>query len=71
MHFDIDRLSPEARRQVLALMEANGLTLGESLNQILEEAVSDGATSAVGRRKAKVLQLVVTPKRASCRDSSG
>ena len=71
MHFDIDRLSPEARRQVLALMEANGLTLGESLNQIVEETVSDGATSAVGRRKAKVLQLVVTPKRASCRDSSG
>lgn len=70
MQFEVEKLSPEARRQIEALMRANGLTTQQALNQIMEEAVAEGALSAVGRRKAKVLTLVPT-KRASSRDSSG
>lgn len=70
MQFEVEKLSPEARRQIEALMRANGLTTQQALNQIMEEAVAEGALSAVGRRKAKVLTLVPA-KRASGGDSSG
>lgn len=70
MLFDINKVSPEARRRIEGLMTANGWTLDKALNELALEAVSAGATSAVGRRKAKVLQLVPL-KRASERDSSG
>jgi hypothetical protein len=70
MLFDISKVSPETRRRIEGLMSANGWGLEKALNEIALEAVSAGATSAVGRRKAKVLQLV-TLKRASERDSSG
>jgi len=70
MFFEMSKLSPDARRRIEALMRANEWTLEKALNEMALEAVSAGATSAVGRRKAKVLQLVPL-KRASERDSSG
>ncbi|KPA87314.1 hypothetical protein PF66_06224 [Pseudomonas asplenii] len=68
MQFEIEKLSPEARRQVEALMRANGMTLSQGVNLITEASIAEGALSAVGRKKAQVLQLV-TPMRASGRDS--
>ncbi|MNU09234.1 hypothetical protein D3C72_2556910 [compost metagenome] len=51
-------------------MHANGWSLSQTINEMTELAIAYGALSEVGRKKAKVLQLV-TPMRASCRDSSG
>lgn len=69
MQFEKHRLSAETRRQLEALESADG-DLSSALNRILEGAISEGALSEVGRKKAKVLQLVPL-KRASERGSSG
>ncbi|UCL84517.1 hypothetical protein [Pseudomonas sp. HS-18] len=58
MLFDPEKLSPETRRRIQGLMLANGWSFEKALNEICISAVSNGATSVVGRKKAKVLQLV-------------
>jgi len=68
MNVEQERMPPETRRKIHELMRANAWSFEKALNEILMEAVASGATSVVGRRKAKVLQLV-TPMRASSRDS--
>lgn len=69
---DLGELSPTARKAIQKLMEVNGWTLDRTLNELGIESVAKGATSVVGRKKAKVLHLVPslpTRKRASERDS--
>jgi hypothetical protein len=68
MNVEQERIGPETRRKIQELMRVNAWSFEKALNEILMEAVASGATSVVGRRKAKVLQLV-TPMRASGRDS--
>lgn len=64
----LEKLPPETRQKIQTLMENNGWSLDRALNELVEAAIAAGATSVVGRRKAKVLHLV-TPMRASGRDS--
>ena len=68
MTLEIEKLPPETRLKVEALMRANGWSFSRAMNEMFEAAVASGALSVVGRRKARVLQLV-TPIRASGRDS--
>ncbi|MNG00045.1 MULTISPECIES: hypothetical protein [unclassified Pseudomonas] len=70
MTVELERLPPQTRKRVEELMHANGWSLSQTINEMTELAIAYGALSEVGRKKAKVLQLV-TPMRASCRDSSG
>jgi hypothetical protein len=70
MTVELERLPPQTRKRVEELMRANGWSFNQTMNEMFEAAVASGALSVVGRRKAQVLQLV-TPMRASCRDSSG
>lgn len=70
MTVELERLPPDTRRRVEELMRANGWSFSRAMNEMFEAAVAGGALSVVGRKKAKVLQLV-TPMRASGRDSSG
>lgn len=70
MLFEPEKLSPETRRRIQGLMLANGWSFEKALNELCISAVSNGATSVVGRQKAKVLQLV-TLKRDSDRASEG
>jgi hypothetical protein len=69
MLFERTRLSAEANRKIDLLMRVNGWSLEKALNELGIVGVASGATSAVGRSKAKVLQLV--KKRASERASEG
>ncbi|MHA6128885.1 hypothetical protein ACX3YD_22320 [Pseudomonas fluorescens group sp. PF-1] len=68
MTIDKEKLSPETRQRVEELMFANGWDFNRAINEMMETAIAGGALSEVGRKKAKVLQLV-TPMRASGRDS--
>lgn len=70
MTVELERLPPQTRKRVEALMHTNGWCFNQAINEMTELAIAGGALSEVGRKKAKVLQLV-TPMRASCRDSSG
>lgn len=70
MTVQLDQLSPDVRQRIEGLMRANDWDFSTAMNQVFEAAVASGALSVVGRRKAKVLQLVA-PMRASPRDSSG
>lgn len=70
MTVQLDRLPPEVRQRIEGLMRANNWDFNTAMNRVFEAAVASGAVSVVGRRKAKVLQLVA-PMRASPRDSSG
>ena len=68
MTVEIGKLPPETRLKVEELMRANDWSFSRAMNEMFEAAVASGALSVVGRRKARVLQLV-TPIRASGRDS--
>ncbi|MNJ29085.1 hypothetical protein D3C77_236430 [compost metagenome] len=68
MTVELERLPPDTRRQVEGLMSANGWSFDRAINEMIEASIASGALSEVGRRKAKVLQLV-PPIRASARDS--
>jgi hypothetical protein len=68
MTIDKEKLSPETRQRVEELMFANGWDFNRAINEMMETAIAGGALSEVGRKKARVLQLV-TPMRASGRDS--
>lgn len=70
MTVQLDQLPPQVRQRIEGLMSANGWDFSRAMNEVFEAAVAGGVLSVVGRRKAKVLQLV-TPMRASARDSSG
>ncbi|KQQ62950.1 hypothetical protein ASF66_00930 [Pseudomonas sp. Leaf129] len=70
MTVELEKLPPQTRQRVEGLMAENGWTFSQAINAMMESAIANGALSEVGRRKAKVLQLV-TPMRASGRDSSG
>ncbi len=70
MTVELERLPPDTRQRVEELMRANGWSFSRAMNEMFEAAVAGGALSVVGRKKAKVLQLVA-PMRASGRDSSG
>lgn len=70
MLFEQEKLSPSARQRVQQLMTERGWSFEKAINEICIAAVAGGATSAVGRQKAKVLQLVA-PKRDSDRASEG
>lgn len=70
MTVQLDQLPPPVRQRIEGLMRANDWDFSTAMNQVFEAAVAGGALSVVGRRKAKVLQLV-PPIRASARDSSG
>ena len=70
MTVELGKLPPDTRQKVEELMRANGWSFSRAMNEMFEAAVASGALSVVGRRKAKVLHLV-TPMRASGRDSSG
>lgn len=70
MTVELVRLPPDTRQRVEELMHANGWSFSRAMNEMFEAAVAAGALSVVGRKKAKVLQLVA-PMRASDRDSSG
>lgn len=70
MLFETEKLSPSARREIQKLMKAKGWSFEKAINELCIAAVSGGATSAVGRQKAKVLQLV-SPNRDSDRASEG
>ncbi len=70
MTVQLDQLPPEVRQRIEGLMRANSWDFNTAMNRVFEAAVASGAVSVVGRRKAKVLQLVA-PMRASTRDSSG
>jgi hypothetical protein len=68
MTIDKEKLSPGTRQRVEELMFVNGWSFDRAINEMMETAIAGGALSEVGRKKAKVLQLV-TPMRASGRDS--
>ncbi|MEX0292512.1 hypothetical protein AAH995_04095 [Pseudomonas putida] len=70
MTVQLDQLPPDVRQRIEELMRANDWDFNTAMNQVFEAAVASGALSVVGRRKAKVLQLVA-PMRDSPRDSSG
>jgi hypothetical protein len=70
MTVELEKLPPQTRQRVEGLMAENGWTFSQAINAMMESAIANGALSEVGRRKAKVLQLVA-PMRASGRDSSG
>jgi hypothetical protein len=68
MTIDKEKLPPETRQRVEELMFVNGWDFNRAINEMMETAIAGGALSEVGRKKAKVLQLV-TPMRAFGRDS--
>jgi hypothetical protein len=68
MTVELEKLPPQTRQQVEGLMRQNGWTFSQAINAMMESAIASGALSEVGKKKAKVLQLV-TPMRASGRDS--
>lgn len=70
MTVELESLPPGTRQRVEALMKANGWSFSRAINEMAEGAIANGALSVVGKRKAQVFHLV-TPKRASGRDSSG
>ncbi|RWU21289.1 hypothetical protein DM813_19065 [Pseudomonas alkylphenolica] len=70
MTVELEKLPPDTRRKVEGLMCQNGWSFSQAINAMMETAIASGAVSEVGRKKAKVLRLV-TPMRASGRDSSG
>jgi hypothetical protein len=70
MTIELEKLPLKTRQAVEGLMSANGWTFNQAINAVMENAIASGALSEVGRRKARVLQIV-THLRASCRDSSG
>jgi len=70
MTIELEKLPPRTRKRVEELMCHNGWSFNQAVNEMMESAIASGALSEVGRKKAQVLQLV-TPMRASGRDSSG
>ncbi|WP_223504255.1 hypothetical protein [Pseudomonas sp. GL-RE-29] len=68
MTIELEKLPPKTRQAVEGLMRQNGWSFDRAINEMMETAIAGGALSEVGRKKAKVLQLV-TPMRASGRDS--
>lgn len=70
MSIEFEKLPPKTRQAVEGLMRQNGWSFDQAINAMMETSIASGALSEVGRKKAKVLQLV-PPMRASSRDSSG
>ncbi|CAN2966177.1 hypothetical protein METHPM2_1090021 [Pseudomonas sp. PM2] len=68
MSIELEKLPPKTRQAVEGLMRQNGWSFAQAINAMMETSIASGALSEVGRKKAKVLQLV-TPMRASGRDS--
>lgn len=68
MTVELEKLSPQTRIKVEALMRSNGWSFSQAINEMIEASIASGALSEVGRKKAQVLQLV-PPLRASGRDS--
>jgi hypothetical protein len=58
MSVELEKLPPKTRQRVEGLMAANGWTFSQAINAMMEGAIASGALSEVGRKKAKVLQLV-------------
>lgn len=70
MTVELEKLQPQTREKVKELMSQNGWSFSQTINAMMEASIANGALSEVGKKKAPVLQLV-TPMRASGRDSSG
>lgn len=70
MTIELEKLPLKTRQAVEKLMSHNGWTFNRAINEMTEIAIASGALSEVGRRKARVLQLVAH-MRASERDSLG
>ena len=70
MSIELEKLPPKTRQAVEGLMRQNGWSFAQAINALMETSIASGALSEVGKKKAQVLQLV-TPMRASGRDSSG
>lgn len=70
MSIELEKLPPKTRQAVEGLMRDNGWDLSRAINEMVEIAIAGGALSEVGRKKAKVLQLV-TRIRPSERDCLG
>lgn len=68
MTVELEKLPLATRQKVEGLMRENGWNFSQAINAMMEASIASGALSEVGRKKAKVLQLV-TPMRASGRDS--
>lgn len=68
MSIEMEKLPPQTRQRVRQLMDANGWTFSQAINEMTEAAIAGGALSEVGRKKARVLQLVA-PMRPSSRGS--
>jgi hypothetical protein len=68
MSIELEKLPLKTRQAVEGLMRQNGWSFAQAINAMVETSIASGALSEVGRKKAKVLQLV-TPMRASGRDS--
>ena len=70
MSIELEKLPPKTRQKVEELMRANGWSFSRAINEMTETAIASGALSEVGRRRARVLELVrrISP---SERDSSG
>lgn len=70
MSIELEKLPPKTRQKVEELMSANGWSFSRAINEMTETAIACGALSEVGRRRARVLELVprISP---SERDSSG
>lgn len=70
MTVELEKLPPPTRARVEELMRANGWSFSQAINAMTETAIACGALTEVGRKKAKVLQLV-SLKRDSDRASKG
>lgn len=68
MTVELEKLPPRTREKVEGLMSQNGWSFSQAINAMMEASIANGALSEVGKKKAKVLQLV-PPMRASGRDS--
>ena len=68
MTIEREKLSPDVRQRVEELMRQNGWNFNRAINEMMEAAIANGALSEVGRKKAKVLQLVtrISPSERDC-----
>lgn len=68
MTIEREKLPLDTRRQVEKLMRQNGWDFSRALNEMMEAAIAAGALSEVGKRKARVLELVprISPSERDC-----
>lgn len=70
MTVELEKLPPQTRQKVEGLMRQNGWGFSQAINAMMEASIASGALSEVGRKRAKVLQLVARNS-PSERDCSG